>query len=208
MFAPIRLFQPSLICYVCYWSLPKRSISQLLLALLTNTRLGCKSQPGTNTQGYWDHSKVTKKIKRIVNTALHLFCMICNILKFDLRQTHNLIHFCGGLHYKSFMIINYDRKVRSKLWHHLLTMLESQFTIPALARFVICSFIVLASVITIVNYNCTVITIVNYNCTVFSIVSYDSKTFTVQDTDHIQGHILYACHISTTCSPSPKSCHT
>ncbi len=29
------------------------------------------------------------------------------------------------LYYKSFMIVNYDRKVCSKLWHHLLTMLES-----------------------------------------------------------------------------------
>ncbi len=40
--------------------------------------------------------------------------------------------FCG-LYYKSFTIVNYDRKVCSKLWHHLLTMLELSFTILAKA---------------------------------------------------------------------------
>jgi hypothetical protein len=29
-----------------------------------------------------------------------------------------------GLYYKSFMIVNYYHKVCSKLWHHLLMMLE------------------------------------------------------------------------------------
>jgi len=42
----------------------------------------------------------------------------------------------------------YDRKVRSKLWRHLLTMLESQFTILAKASIINYdhnpSFIVLA----------------------------------------------------------------
>ncbi len=54
--------------------------------------------------------------------------------------------------------------------HHLLTTLESQFKILALARIVIYSFIVLVTVITIVNYNHTVLMIINY----------DRKTFIVQ----------------------------
>jgi hypothetical protein len=66
-------------------------------------------------------------------------------------------------------------------------------------RIVIYSFIVLDTVITIKNYNCTVITIVNddpktfivqatvitienYNRTVITIVNYDPKTFIVQAT--------------------------
>jgi hypothetical protein len=49
-----------------------------------------------------------------------------------------------GLYYKSFTIINYDRKARSKLWHHLLTMLELYFIILAFGRIAIYSFIVLA----------------------------------------------------------------
>jgi len=60
--------------------------------------------------------------------------------------------------------------VRFKLWHHILTMLESQFTV--LAK-VIYSFKEMATVITIVNYNHTVIMIINYN----------PKTFIVQATD-------------------------
>jgi len=67
------------------------------------------------------------------------------------------------------MIVNYDCKVRSKLWRHLLTMLESQFTILAN---VIYSFIVKATVILIINYDGTVITIINY----------DPKTFIAQAT--------------------------
>ncbi len=79
----------------------------------------------------------------------------------------------SGQYYKNFMIINYDRKVHSKLWHHLLTMLESWFMILAKPRIIIYSFILLATVITIVNYDRTVITIINY----------DHKTFMVQATD-------------------------
>ena len=51
-------------------------------------------------------------------------------------------------------------------------MLELKFTILALARFTIYSFIVPATVITIVNYNLTVIMIINY----------DRKTFIAQAT--------------------------
>jgi hypothetical protein len=49
------------------------------------------------------------------------------------------------MYYKSFMIVNYSHKVRSKLWRHLLMALESSFTILALARIVIYSFIVLST---------------------------------------------------------------
>ncbi len=65
------------------------------------------------------------------------------------------------------MIVNYNPKVCSKLWHHLLMMLESYFMILAN---VIYSFTVMATVITIINYDRTVITIINY----------DPKTFIVQ----------------------------
>jgi len=51
-------------------------------------------------------------------------------------------------------------------------MLESYFMILALARFITYSFIVLATVIKIVNYDHTVFTILNCNC----------KTFIVQAT--------------------------
>ncbi len=51
-------------------------------------------------------------------------------------------------------------------------MLESYFMILALGKIVIYSFIVLAIVIKIVNFDHTVFTIVNYNC----------KTFIVQAT--------------------------
>jgi len=73
---------------------------------------------------------------------------------------------------KSFTIINYDHKGRSKLWRHLFTMPESKFTLLGIARIIIYSFIVLATVITIITYDSIVITIVNY----------DRKTFIVQDT--------------------------
>jgi hypothetical protein len=78
--------------------------------------------------------------------------------------------FICGLCYKSFMIINYYCKVRSKLWHHSLMTLESKFTILAN---VIYSFIVMTTVIMIINDDCTVITIINY----------DPKTFIVQATE-------------------------
>jgi hypothetical protein len=64
------------------------------------------------------------------------------------------------------------------LWRHLLTTLESQFMILALAKIVIHSSIVLATVIKIVNYYCTVIKIINY----------DRKTFIVQATGHSHGN--------------------
>jgi hypothetical protein len=64
-----------------------------------------------------------------------------------------------GLYYKNFMIVNYDRKVRSKV----LTMLV-----------IINGFIVLATGIRIVIYHCTAIMIENY----------DHKTFILQATEH------------------------
>jgi hypothetical protein len=48
------------------------------------------------------------------------------------------------------------------LWHHLLAKLESKFIILALARILIYSFTVLATVIMIVNYDHTVVMIINY----------------------------------------------
>jgi hypothetical protein len=107
-----------------------------------NIRLGWKGLPGANTQAYYK----------------------------DLQNCRSNIGSCG-LYYKSFMIINYDHKVRSKLWRHLFMTLELQLTIVAN---VIYSFIVMATVINIVNYDCTVITIVNY----------DPKTFIVQATGY------------------------
>ncbi len=69
------------------------------------------------------------------------------------------------------MIINYDRKVRSKLWRHLLRRYKA-WIINYDSRIIIYSFIVLATIITIVNYDRTLITIINYN----------PKTFIVQAT--------------------------
>jgi hypothetical protein len=65
------------------------------------------------------------------------------------------------------MTVNYDRKVRSILWCHLLMMLESYFM--TLAN-VIYSFMV------------TVIMIINYDRTIFMIVNYNPKTFIAQAT--------------------------
>ncbi len=53
---------------------------------------------------------------------------------------------------------------------------------------VIYSFIVMATVITIVNYNHTVITIVNYDHTVITILNYAPKTFIVQATGLTHKH--------------------
>ncbi len=47
----------------------------------------------------------------------------------------------------------------------------------------------MATVITIINYDCTVITIINYDCTVITIINYDPKTFIVQATDLFHGKL-------------------
>jgi hypothetical protein len=69
----------------------------------------------------------------------------------------------SGLYYKKFLIVNYDHG-----------MLQIVVSLIDNARVVIYSFIVLAIVITIVNYDRTIITIINY----------DRKTFIVQATGY------------------------
>ncbi len=69
----------------------------------------------------------------------------------------------SGLYYKNFTIVNYDHG-----------MLQIMVSLIDNARVVIYSFIVLATVITIVNYDHTVIMIINY----------DRKTFIVQATGY------------------------
>jgi hypothetical protein len=73
------------------------------------------------------------------------------------------------------MIVNYDCKVRSKLWCKLrlaLSIIAKARIINYDSRIIIYSFKVLATIIMIINCDRIVITIVNY----------DHKTFIVQAT--------------------------
>ena len=69
------------------------------------------------------------------------------------------------------MIVRYA----AKLWHHLLTMLAKARIINYESRIVIYSFIILATVIMIVNYDRTVITIINYDHKTFIVRARDDK---------------------------------
>jgi len=70
-------------------------------------------------------------VKKVDSSWLNYEWIVENFLQ---KETSNLSSFCkqvllpdvltSGLYFKSFTIINYDLKVRSKLWPHLLMTLE------------------------------------------------------------------------------------